>query len=418
MKAHTGTYNIWYHKVSGDWDFSQRDKRSNAVEARCNIKRDAGRTRGDSMPGAYICIFFSRGACYLGEECTFLHRRPTDEDENRVDLMHDVFGRERHKTDRDDMGGVGSFNRDNRTLYVGGLKTNAGVNLEEQIIKHFAEWGDLEYVRVIHAKGIAFVRYRLRAAAEFAKEAMGDSSLGHDETLNIRWANEDPNPATRNTQEKEKQEKGADAILAKWGTTALWQLTMPNPLAYPQTDQQYSLPSYPSPGREDQQQEGEEEGPYDPSKYAPYDPSLEAAQQPEQQYIDPAYYAYYGYPYPPAYPPFAFADPSAYPAPPSEYPPAPEAPTASSSAAPESSPAPASAPADDEGEEAKEEKVKSEAPSRKRAEPEPSAASVPASSPPAVDTKSIAAMLNKRIRAETSEAAGGEASAPEGSSAE
>jgi hypothetical protein len=44
------------------------------------------------------------------------------------------------------MGGVGSFNRDNRTLYVGGLKTNLpGVNLEELIIKHFAEWGDLEY---------------------------------------------------------------------------------------------------------------------------------------------------------------------------------------------------------------------------------------------------------------------------------
>jgi hypothetical protein len=50
---------------------------------------------------------------------------------------------------------------------------------------------------VIYPKAIAFVRYRLRTAAEFAKEAMADSSLGNDETLNIRWANEDPNPAAR-----------------------------------------------------------------------------------------------------------------------------------------------------------------------------------------------------------------------------
>ena len=28
------------------------------------------------------------------------------------------------------MGGVGCYNRDNRTLYVGGLKTNHGANLE------------------------------------------------------------------------------------------------------------------------------------------------------------------------------------------------------------------------------------------------------------------------------------------------
>lgn len=51
-------------QVCGDWDFSQREKRSNAVEARCNIKRDAGRTRGDSMPVrsifssyALLCIY-------------------------------------------------------------------------------------------------------------------------------------------------------------------------------------------------------------------------------------------------------------------------------------------------------------------------------------------------------------------------
>ncbi len=36
-------------------------------------------------------------------------------------------------------------------------------------------------VRVIWDKSIAFVRYKLRAAAEFAKEAMADQSLGYHE---------------------------------------------------------------------------------------------------------------------------------------------------------------------------------------------------------------------------------------------
>lgn len=32
--------------------------------------------------------------------------------------MHDVFGRERHRENREDMSGVGSFSKDQRTLYV------------------------------------------------------------------------------------------------------------------------------------------------------------------------------------------------------------------------------------------------------------------------------------------------------------
>ncbi len=186
--------------------------RSNAPSARCNIKRDAGRTKGDSNTGAYLCLYFARGQCHLGGECPFLHRRPSDADEVKLSLTHDVFGRERHLTDRDDMGGVGaylahvfvcvcmrcmcvcmvlrvnvnvacfvvcifkahelsintlrmmcvcvraliahsgiyffvsgSFSRENRTLYIGGLRSVKGVNVEEEIIKTFAEWGDLEY---------------------------------------------------------------------------------------------------------------------------------------------------------------------------------------------------------------------------------------------------------------------------------
>lgn len=43
------------------------------------------------------------------------------------------------------MGGVGSFSRQNRTLYVGRIKeTGPGPETEEIVIRHFKEWGAIE----------------------------------------------------------------------------------------------------------------------------------------------------------------------------------------------------------------------------------------------------------------------------------
>ena len=58
----------------------------------------------------------------------------------------------------------------------------------ESIVPHFGEFGLLETVRVIQAKGIAFVTYRLRSSAEFAKEAMAEQTLDNDEQINVRPA--------------------------------------------------------------------------------------------------------------------------------------------------------------------------------------------------------------------------------------
>ena len=43
------------------------------------------------------------------------------------------------------MGGVGSFARQNRTLYVGRIKeTGVGSETEEVVKRHFKEWGEIE----------------------------------------------------------------------------------------------------------------------------------------------------------------------------------------------------------------------------------------------------------------------------------
>ena len=56
-----------------------------------------------------------------------------------IDLGRDVFGRERFRSHRGDMGGVGGFDSDCRSLYIGGIGLHD--DLEEVIWKEFGEFG-------------------------------------------------------------------------------------------------------------------------------------------------------------------------------------------------------------------------------------------------------------------------------------
>lgn len=64
-------------------------------------------------------------------------------------------------------------------------------------------------------KSIAFVKYRNRSNAEFAKEAMTDQSLDGDELLTIRWSNEDPNPSSKEEDEQKALMRLAQAVAKK-----------------------------------------------------------------------------------------------------------------------------------------------------------------------------------------------------------
>jgi hypothetical protein len=92
----------------------------------------------------YCCLFFARGCCPYGWECEYLHQLP-DPSTALPDSSKDCFARDKFADYRDDMGGVGSFNRQNRTLYIGRIKeTGTGDETEEVIIRHCREWGAIE----------------------------------------------------------------------------------------------------------------------------------------------------------------------------------------------------------------------------------------------------------------------------------
>ncbi len=219
-------YNIWYHKNPG----ARPPTKVKAV-TRCHPNLDSGETR--AKPDAYLCVHFARGQCTQGAACTYFHRVPTQADDSKLSVTKDVFGRDRYATDRDDAGGVGSFSRENTTLYVGGLRATAnsgggggggGWDKTESLIRsEFGVWGSISKIHLVREKGIAFVTYAMRAASEFAKEAMhgqaiGPNGIGADQ-LNVRWANDDPNPKVRADRDSDNRSRLASAIRKRDGIT-------------------------------------------------------------------------------------------------------------------------------------------------------------------------------------------------------
>ncbi|KAG0150484.1 hypothetical protein CROQUDRAFT_58187 [Cronartium quercuum f. sp. fusiforme G11] len=203
------TYNIWYNKWAGGDKYDSYNQKEKS-KTRCKISLDAGYTRADESNNSYCCLYFARGCCPLGRECSFLHRLPPPQSQ-LPDASLDAFGREKHSDYRDDMGGVGSFSRQNRTLYIGRIKEVK--NIEELVEKHFQEWGEIDRIRVLHGRGVAFVTYVSELSAQFAKEAMMCQSMIDDEVLNVRWATEDPNPSAKRGEHSRLIKIGEEAIL-------------------------------------------------------------------------------------------------------------------------------------------------------------------------------------------------------------
>lgn len=212
------TFNVWYNKWSqGGSSGNQRF----VSPFRLNIK-DSGRTNAEA--DAAFCLYFARGCCILGSKCQYLHHVPDNDDSNRHSSVKDCFGRDKFASYRDDMSGVGSFRKVNRTLYIGGL-SNALNNkplkpfqIESRLRYVFGNLGDIDRIRYVDSKNCAFVKYRNQINAEFAKEVMTNQTLlvptdkewesrRDGSGLLVKWANDDPDPEARRIEEDDANQK-------------------------------------------------------------------------------------------------------------------------------------------------------------------------------------------------------------------
>jgi len=216
-----GDFNVWWGKHASTTGRTVKDFNS-AVKAvtRCAPILDAGVTKGDGNGTTAVCVFFAQGRCTSGEACEYLHRLPTAFDDANNHMMYDIFGRPKHHTERDDNGGTGSYMRIGRTLYMffgGSVDPKWGARrVYDEVSAQFGEFGPIEDVSVKFERRFAFVRYKFRASAEFAKEAMAGQTLWQDESaepLNVRWANDDPNPIAIVRVANETEEKVRDMFL-------------------------------------------------------------------------------------------------------------------------------------------------------------------------------------------------------------
>lgn len=202
-----GVYNIWYQQWSGG-DSAKSYYHNKPALGRCDPKKDSGYTKGDKIQSAHFCLNFARGICPNGKKCTRLHRIPSVEDIFPPSV--DCFSRRKHANYKEDMSGVGSFLRQNRTLYVAQIGDKCN---EEIISRHFSQFGDIDRVRVITSRKLAFVTYMNENSAQFAKEAMNRQALdGGKEILTVKWAAEDPNPESQQREKRRLEEQAAEAI--------------------------------------------------------------------------------------------------------------------------------------------------------------------------------------------------------------
>ncbi|KAF7329854.1 Cullin-associated nedd8-dissociated protein 1 [Mycena kentingensis (nom. inval.)] len=145
----------------------REDSYSNKVKSstRVNVVRDSGPIRVNVTGIKYTCFYLARGCCSYG-------------------LLR---AREKFADHWDDMGGGGSFRRQNRTLYVGRIKeTGVGLETEEMYGSIEKNAGQLRgtYIVLIN---------KLRATAATYKRD-DESTLKRKRETRQRWTPRDPGP--------------------------------------------------------------------------------------------------------------------------------------------------------------------------------------------------------------------------------
>lgn len=142
---------------------------------------------------AHRCSFFARGECNRGVLCPFLHEMPPDASDgmgqqNFKDRYYGNNDPVAKKMLRRATSSPSLLNppddKSITTLWVGGLD---GETTEDDLRSRFYPFGELQSIRVVSAKGCAFVTFQSRVAAEEAAKKLHEKLQIRGQFVKMSW---------------------------------------------------------------------------------------------------------------------------------------------------------------------------------------------------------------------------------------
>ncbi|XP_048233022.1 zinc finger CCCH domain-containing protein 40 [Ricinus communis] len=158
---------------------------------------------------AHVCSFYVRGECTRGAECPYRHEMPITGELSQQNIKDRYYGVNDPVAMKllNKAGEMPSLEPPDdesiKTLYVGGLDARI---TEQDLRDNFYAHGEIESIKMVPQRAIAFVTYTTREGAEKAAEELSNKLVIKGLRLKLMWGRpQAPRPELEGTEEARQQ---------------------------------------------------------------------------------------------------------------------------------------------------------------------------------------------------------------------
>ncbi|CAN0920888.1 Zinc finger CCCH domain-containing protein 49 [Linum grandiflorum] len=165
---------------------------------------------------AHVCSFYIRGECTRGAECPYRHEMPETGELSQQNIKDRYYGVNDPVAMKllNKAGEMPSLeppeDESIRTLYVGGLDARVS---EQDLRDNFYAHGEIESIKMVPQRAIAFVAYTTREGAEKAAEELSNKLVIKGVRLKLMWGR----PQAPKTDSDVSKEAKQQAMMAHGG---------------------------------------------------------------------------------------------------------------------------------------------------------------------------------------------------------
>ncbi|KAG5238305.1 hypothetical protein OIU78_007998 [Salix suchowensis] len=158
---------------------------------------------------AHVCSFYARGECTRGAECPYRHEMPVTGELSQQNIKDRYYGVNdpvamKLLNKAGDMPSLEPPEDESiKTLYVGGLDARIS---EQDLRDQFYAHGEIESVKMVPQRAIAFVTYTTREGAEKAAQELSNKLVIKGLRLKLMWGRpQAPKPEQESSEEARQQ---------------------------------------------------------------------------------------------------------------------------------------------------------------------------------------------------------------------